>query len=185
LDAVQLNFDDNALTEIPSNFLIAAPNKIETISFGGNSITHIAPDAFRYFVGLHYLDLKQNLLSSLPVGMFQFLTNLTFLGLSENKFTSVPVLGYMPALEQLVLGGNSLVSVDPGAFIGVAGTLNALDLSSAFLVMKAVPANIFSLLVDLAILDLRDNFLTSLPDSVFDDCAKSLQSVNLNVGSFF
>ncbi|KAL4937399.1 hypothetical protein BDV06DRAFT_203002 [Aspergillus oleicola] len=103
------------------------------------------------FGGLEFLDLHGNLLQSLPIG-FRRLQRVHTLNLSNNKLNmdNIQVVLEMAALRDLKLAKNNL----EGPFLQDVGRLSSLE-----------------------VLDLHENSLTSLPETLAD--LKSLRVLNV------
>ena len=158
----ELHFAHNYLP----NFDVELYNtKLETLNLGHNQMKSVGRKAFRFLVSLETLDLSDNILGQSQAMFDTFSTlfsrnaNLTNLDLSGNLITSLPSATFATNtnLEHLVLADNLLEQV-------------RLNMSQ---------------LVDLKILDLKDNSIKSLNKASRDflDELYEKQSQNHN-GSF-
>ncbi|VDM23401.1 unnamed protein product [Toxocara canis] len=100
-------------------------------------------------------------LRSLPAAV-QLLESLTYLDLSENQLSTLPIGLFSIRLQVLLLTGNRLESL-PREIRQLAGSLHELDVSCNRL--RAIPADI-ALLKLLRVLNMRDNRLTRLPSEL-------------------
>ena len=127
------------------------------------------------------IDLGENELSNLPVGIFQNLPEVFFLSLDNNQLTSLPngifdnVYG---AWYALMLNNNQLTTLPNGIFDNLRGfaylTLNDNQLTS-------LPIGMFDTIDELHLLDLSNNRLTSLPSNIFDTVENNGNSANINL----
>jgi Leucine-rich repeat (LRR) protein len=119
------------------------------------------PPEIGNLVGLQYLDLSYNQLTSLPPEIGN-MTNLSGLSLVNNRLTSLPQeIGNLARLQWLELQGNQLTSLPPD--IGNLVSLWGLRLSGNQL--SSLPAEIGNL-ASLQELSLHNNQLTSLPPQI-------------------
>jgi len=114
-----------------------------TLLLSGKGITSLANDPFAGMDALVNLDLRENAISALPVGVFDALTSLEYLVLSNNAISALPA-GVFDALTSLVilyLYSNSI---------------------------SALPTDVFNVLTSLRLLYLGGNTISALPVGVFD-----------------
>jgi Leucine-rich repeat (LRR) protein len=155
--------------------LNAADNEIEELSdavFPDISPEDLDMDdqtAGNQFGGLEMLDLHNNKLSSLPIGMKR-LERLTSLNLAHNKLENdaIEVISQIESLKELKLGFNVLSGTLPTAVCNLQN-LETLDLHSNRLLV--LPEALREL-VSLKVLNVSSNQLTSLP-------MEALQELNL------
>ena len=142
-------------------------DSITRLRIGKAEIIVVKKNDFQGLTSLGDLDLSDNSLESLPVGVFDGLGALFYLDLYNNSLSSLPVSVFndLNMLEDLDLGGNSLTSLPVGVFDGL-GALEILELDSNSL--TSLPVGVFDELSSLKKLDLKDNGLNSLPVGVFD-----------------
>ena len=146
---------------------------LEYLDLGGNRISDNGLHVFsnRYNLrNLQFIDLRDNLLTSLQNGVFDGLNALNHLNLSGNRISDIglQVFSYRSDLWNLQiidLRGNLLTSLQNRVFDGLRA-LKYLYLRGNRI--SDIGLHVFSGRDDLRNLDLRDNLLTSLQDRVFD-----------------
>ena len=133
---------------------------LSTLDLNDKSITALKPNDF---AGLDVttLDLGNNQLTTLPLGVFDGLSNLSTLSLNDNRLTALP-LGIFDGLSNL-----STLS------------LNHNQLGTGALAAGALPVGVFSGLSNLSTLNLSHNQLTTLPSGTFNGLSSSITSLNL------
>ena len=142
------------------------------------------------------VDLSNNLLSTLPVGLFDDLPSVPRLELQNNRLTGLPegIFSELSNLEVLDLNHNQLSSLPENIFLRPDGVfsefpdLRVLDLSHNQL--TSLPENIFlrsegifSKLSNLEVLSLNHNEFTSLPEGIFSEYP-NLEVLSLNHNEF-
>ncbi|NXH19105.1 TPBG protein, partial [Bucco capensis] len=144
----------------------------KTVKCVNRNLTAIPPDLPPY---VRNLFITGNLLARLPAGAFsaRSLPDLIALNLSGNHLRAVEAgaLAALPALRQLDLSGNPLVSLSPQAFGEGGSPLEELALRGALRdhgVLLSVAAMLQSgTLRNLSHLELADNGLLLLPSGMF------------------
>ncbi|KHN70961.1 Leucine-rich repeat and calponin homology domain-containing protein 3, partial [Toxocara canis] len=134
-DVISADLSDNRLNELP--ICICELSSMETLRVRATGLRSL-PAAVQLLESLTYLDLSENQLSTLPIGLFSI------------------------RLQVLLLTGNRLESL-PREIRQLAGSLHELDVSCNRL--RAIPADI-ALLKLLRVLNMRDNRLTRLPSEL-------------------
>ncbi|XP_062427265.1 nephrocan-like [Rhea pennata] len=122
----------NHLKHIPT-FL---PSGLEILKLGDNSINTLHASDFEGLRKLTVLDIRNNLLVTLPLSVFSSLCNLQSLILDGNKLESVSAPPKLPRLKYLSMTDNRL---------------------------NSFPASFFAAFQNLQFLSLRGNFLTKVP----------------------
>ena len=117
--------------------------------------------------GLRTLELRWNLLRTLPRDVFADLGNLTELDLRDNRLATLPqdIFDPLGTLERLALSDNALTSLPDG----VAGLVRLAHLDLHDNWITSLREGIFADLSMLTTLDLHENHLQDLPEDVFDD----------------
>ncbi|NWV01723.1 LRC40 protein, partial [Upupa epops] len=106
-----VNFSKNQLSRIPPR-ITELKDWVCDVSLGFNKISCISPELC-ILHKLTHLDLRNNLLTSLPEEM-EALTRLQIINLSFNRFKVFPcVLYHILTLETILLSNNQVGSVDP------------------------------------------------------------------------
>lgn len=144
----------------------------KTVKCVNKNLTAVPPDLPSY---VRTLFITGNRLGRLPAGAFpaQRLPDLSALNLSGNRLGEVEAgaLSALPALRQLDLSGNPLVSLSPQTFGEGGSPLEELTLRGALrnhTVLLSLAAMLQSgALRNLSRLDLADNGLVVLPTSMF------------------
>ncbi|CAE7455960.1 IGFALS [Symbiodinium natans] len=163
---------------------VAGALRVKDLSLSNQSISSIAPHAFRSLHGLRRLSLSGNPLQILPDNLFAPLNGLEFLDLSradlhqlesssfaglsalrvlaldQNQLQQLPkgLLHPMPALEKLMLGGKAIA--DSGWKFRPKVFVPGNKLTS-------LPSDAFERSLQLRVLDLSDNRLETLPEGLF------------------
>ncbi|KAM6305339.1 leucine-rich repeat-containing protein 40 [Aegotheles albertisi] len=106
-----VNFSKNQLSEVPPR-VVELKDSVCDVSLGFNKISSISSELCMLHK-LTHLDIRNNLLTSLPEGM-EALARLQIINLSFNRFKVFPgVLYRLPALESILLSNNQVGSIDP------------------------------------------------------------------------
>uniref|UniRef100_A0A915A6Z3 Calponin-homology (CH) domain-containing protein n=2 Tax=Parascaris univalens TaxID=6257 RepID=A0A915A6Z3_PARUN len=149
------------LKEFPSNLAVKYDiSDVISADLSDNRMNEL-PVCICELSSMETLRVRATGLRSLPAAV-QLLESLTYLDLSENQLTSLPVGLFSIHLQVLLLAGNRLDSL-PREIRQLAGSLHELDVSCNRL--QAIPPDI-ALLKLLRVLNLRDNRLTHLPSEL-------------------
>uniref|UniRef100_F1KVB5 Leucine-rich repeat and calponiny domain-containing protein 3 n=1 Tax=Ascaris suum TaxID=6253 RepID=F1KVB5_ASCSU len=149
------------LKEFPSNLAVKYDiSDVISADLSDNRMNEL-PICICELSSMETLRVRATGLRSLPAAV-QLLESLTYLDLSENQLTSLPVGLFTIRLQVLLLSGNRLESL-PREIRQLAGSLHELDVSCNRL--QAIPPDI-ALLKLLRVLNLRDNRLTHLPSEL-------------------
>ena len=124
------------------------------------------PEIFQQVVHLQALDLSENLLSSLPLGLLDNMKHLVTLRIDNNKLTELPntTFHYVSNLKIISLVGNQLTHIEDGVFAGLP-LLTILDLSNNRLVHVSNNAlgPVYSDYLKLTDVSFSKNYLTDFP----------------------
>lgn len=135
--------------------------RITTIQFSHCRISYIEPDAFKgQETSLRSLNLRENEISELPIGSLRNLKNLTVLDLSKNRISNIPEDAFSGLKLVTLKLSNNEVTLAPGCFRGIEGTLKNLNLMGTR--QKKIPEALRGLKM-LAFLDLSQNSIRELP----------------------
>ena len=119
--------------------------------------------------GIEVLDLSNKGITELKVGDFDGLTALFHIDLTENALETLPVGIFdegLTKLELISLGNNNLTSLPLGTFDG--GLIKLRSLTMGQNELTSLPAGIFRNLPNLNTLSITYNQLTELPDRIFE-----------------
>ncbi|KPI98555.1 Carboxypeptidase N subunit 2 [Papilio xuthus] len=121
-------------------------------------IIKIEQEAFYRLPALAILDLGENKIESLPIGVFDRLPSLSRLNLSYNLLTELPdnIFNHNTELSVIDLEGNKLHTLKPGLFDSL-WRLSQLDLSHNMFTGKEIVPGIFERKRDISILSLSGN----------------------------
>lgn len=184
-DAPALESDDGAWYEsVDLVRLVAADNQIQTI--GENVFPDIdassletSDEEFKgnMFGGLETLDLHGNCLLTMPQGIRR-LANLTVMNLSKNRLDnkSLAVVAQVQSLRELRMTENALEGLLNPSISGLQ-RLEVLDLSNNGI--SALPDSLGDL-SNLQTLLLHSNRITSLPSTLFSSAALAVIDVSKN-----
>ena len=180
-ELTKLHLSHNKISEFPSTFCNMASLKCLLLS--GNLVEKL-PDDFGYLVNIEELDLCQNKLTTLPES-FGNLRTLKKLNLSKNQISSLPVsFEFLTSLRDLDLSSNKLVELPSGfgkltsleiveCRYNIIASINKFtenaNIKQLFLGynrLRDLPDDIFAEFPHLVSLDLRDNSLSKIPESL-------------------
>ena len=106
---------------------------LSSLDLNNKNITSLKPNDF---AGLDVatLNLHDNRLTTLPLGVFNGLSNLTTLNLRDNQLTALRARPFasLPNLTSLDLSGNQFSKLPDGIFAGLAQALTTFDISGQF-----------------------------------------------------
>jgi len=156
-EVIRLNLAHNALISFPP-FRLNAP-LLQNLNLNDNRLQALLPN-ITTLVALRTLNLSENQLTELPNEICE-LTNLQELYLDENQLTQLPEnLGRLQSLKTLILNRNGLTQLPDS----ICSLENLAILQASRNVLIILPNDLGNLPLDQ--LDLRDNQLWSLPDSI-------------------
>ncbi|GBB94024.1 hypothetical protein RclHR1_22770003 [Rhizophagus clarus] len=152
-----LNVSNNSFTEFPP--VICSIISLSELDMSFNNITDV-PIEIGNLVNLKRLFLIGNqIMGTLPAS-FEKLTSLRKLDIRRNQITNIDVLSSVPNLEVLLIESNHFSLVNEG--IGSSIT----ELSLAHSKLNELPDRLLEDLVSLEKLDLSNNQLTKIPNSI-------------------
>ena len=173
---INVQCGERNLTKVPI-MTFTEPVSILNVSF--NELATLEKETFFHYKTINYLYLQRCRLRNISEEAFHCLVKLTFVDLSDNLFTSVSPNLFIgnQHLNQLILRGNSLVDLQWNATL-LNGTphLSKLDLHSCKL--KKLSTESFSLLRNLQYIDISNNELELLNYDTLSS-HKQLEDVNL------
>ncbi|KAI1280410.1 Insulin-like growth factor-binding protein complex acid labile subunit [Halotydeus destructor] len=172
----QLSLTEGNLTVIGSRDFVHYPSLL-SLSLGNNRISKISPSSFRPLGRLSALDLSANEIELLPEERLSGLKLLVELNLSRNHLLEMP--SFSPdliRLRQLDLSHNRLTRVDSFGHLGE--TMQLIVLANNMI--GWIAANAFQNLTSLETLDMSNNFITHLQDSLFTPVEVSLETILLS-----
>ncbi|KFM63354.1 Leucine-rich repeat neuronal protein 2, partial [Stegodyphus mimosarum] len=155
---------------------------LQELHLNSNKIKSIAA-SFTVYHHLHYLDMSQNLLTSLGSDNFAEQRELVVLHLNSNKISSLKSKTFvcLSSLKILRLDGNLISDIADDAFEPLH-SLENLDLSRNRI--STLSSSAFSGLINLKELYLRDNKLTRVPTESFQNII-SLRSLDLGMNFMY
>lgn len=138
---------------------------LENLKFTNNHLVDVEEDVFANTPNLKTLHLENNRLE-LKGNLFKYTPLLTFLDLSQNELTEIPVgiFRFLGKLLKLHLWANSLTDLNEHTFEGVF-SLNTLELSKNRI--ENISEKTFNNLRDLQQISLSFNQIKFLPRSLF------------------
>ncbi|GFR15104.1 leucine-rich repeats and immunoglobulin-like domains protein 3 [Trichonephila clavata] len=177
-DTLTVWCDGAALDVVP----ITLNPVLQELHLNGNKIKSVTA-SFTVYQNLRFLDMSQNLLSTLGKNNFLEQKDLRILHLNHNKITSLKANAFngLSALKVLRLDGNAISEIDDEAFEPLY-SLENLDLSRNSI--STLSSSTFSGLINLKELFLRDNRLTRVPTESFEN-VKSLRSLDLGMNYIY
>ncbi|GFS34336.1 leucine-rich repeats and immunoglobulin-like domains protein 3 [Trichonephila inaurata madagascariensis] len=177
-DTLTVWCDGAALDVVP----ITLNPVLQELHLNGNKIKSVTA-SFTVYQNLRFLDMSQNLLSTLGKNNFLEQKDLRILHLNHNKITSLKANAFngLSALKVLRLDGNAISEIDDEAFEPLY-SLENLDLSRNSI--STLSSSTFSGLIKLKELFLRDNRLTRVPTESFQN-VKSLRSLDLGMNYIY
>ncbi|UYV67502.1 hypothetical protein LAZ67_5000948 [Cordylochernes scorpioides] len=139
--------------------------RVRTLIFSSKTATIINPDIFQNLPYLTFLDLSNNLLTTLTSNFFDSLTNVSSVSLGFNSLTFLPEdVFFKLNLFHIDLGDNKLESLPEKIFKGQFGIKNMLIPRNKLTVL---PEHIFDDQKAVRYLDLTQNNLLSLSPGAF------------------
>ncbi|XP_037323877.2 transforming growth factor beta activator LRRC32 isoform X1 [Pungitius pungitius] len=212
---LSLDLSENKMSSFP---LLPRNNRLEHLDVSRNRLQSVndtgTPDEKTFLYHLRYLDMSYNHLKSLPECFFHCMGSLEVLNVSNNCISSFSIaderflrtvktinLGYnslrsltfgentLQSLEELVLRGNDLATLDHGVFRQLPSIKhlqlrqNNLEICSSDRERQDAPGCVsFSSVPTLEILDLSDNQLRTLPADAFAGSPLKSLDLSLNPG---
>ncbi|XP_068222848.1 G-protein coupled receptor GRL101-like [Palaemon carinicauda] len=161
---------ERGLTRVP----VDIEPQISRFHLAGNFLnSSMDINTFVQYRHIIFLDLSNNSLTSLPIGMFQTLNRLRILDLRHNFISTIANSTFLGLanLRTLHLDGNRLMVLEPWGLYGLS-SLSTLDLSQQHL--KNVTRHSFLGLRTLLSLNISHNRLQYLPDGTFSGLSNLL-----------
>ncbi|CAG9569217.1 unnamed protein product [Danaus chrysippus] len=161
--------------------LVSDNNRTSSVTLRGCRVSGVEYEAFENMPSLKYIDLSQNSISELKLGVLDDIKTVTHLNLSYNALTTFPIglFDQLPNLSTLDLTSNSLENIE----LVVFDTLQKLKyLNLADNNISTIKGSVFKTLKRLKSIILRGNKLTSLPVELFQDM-KNLANIDLSHNS--
>ena len=158
--------DSPLLTTVPANAFSEVVG-LEYIYMAENGISSVDADAFDGLTSLEELYLGGNEIATLNADIFDDLTNLHILSISYSKASIVPgdFAGFTGLDELEIVDSPSLTTVPANAFNEVTGLTELRLRQNA---ISSVDADAFDGLTELKLLYLDDNEITTLHEDIFD-----------------
>ncbi|XP_077025078.1 chondroadherin-like protein isoform X2 [Tamandua tetradactyla] len=158
-----LYLEHNRFLQVPWAALRALP-RLFSLHLQHNAVTHLAPGDLAGAQALRWLYLSGNHISHVSPGALGPAQELEKVYLDRNQLQEVPTeaLEGLPALLELQLSGNLLRTLQDGAFLPVAESLQHLFLNGSGL-EQISPAAFSGLGPRLQSLHLQNNQLSALP----------------------
>ncbi|XP_078578130.1 uncharacterized protein LOC144863042 [Branchiostoma floridae x Branchiostoma japonicum] len=178
---LELNLEDNFITELRSNSFRLRPN-LQILRLGGNKIIDVTNSAFDGLSQLLKLYLNRNNIETIEAfGSLSGPSSLELLDLQKNKLTSISIGTFtgIPLLTELNLSSNNISKIEDGSF-GHLKKLRVLYLNSNQ-ILKLTNATFFGM-SSLNRLTLSNNKIQNLPDMALKG-AGSLEFLDLTSNS--
>ena len=159
----------NEISQLPENFGYLC--NIEELELSQNKLVSL-PESFGNLRQLKRLDLSKNLIKDIPAG-FECLSCLRDLNISSNKLVTLPAgFGKLTSLE-IVEGRYNLIT----SITKFDEKANIKQLFLGYNRIRELPDDIFDEFPNLVSLDLRDNSISTLPNSLIG--LKVLERIDL------
>lgn len=170
----------SSLNYVLKQGIVSGNNRTLGLTLRKCEIATVELQAFQKLSSLKYMDLSQNSISYLKVGVLDSAKYMTYLNLSNNALTAVPLglFDQITILEVLDLKQNKIQQLMLGLFDSLKKLRN-LDLSSNLLVGKDLNPYIFDRNRYITNLDLSKNDMSETP-SKFLHAFEDLQFLNLD-----
>ncbi|KAL3888340.1 hypothetical protein ACJMK2_000710 [Sinanodonta woodiana] len=159
---------------------LAGKTQLRILSIRRYGIKHLVNESLSICTNLIVLDLSDNLILSLPVGIFHDLNSLKTLNLSKNALTSLDsstgLFSHLRSLTHLYLGFNKLTRINNSMFRNMTG-LSQLGLESNRI--STIDSDTFQAIHSLQAINLSNNTLTNIQSELFKGLSKLLR-IELN-----
>ncbi|OTF81634.1 hypothetical protein BLA29_007157, partial [Euroglyphus maynei] len=164
------------LTVLSTNDFIGL-NHLEQLILNDNQIQTISPSTFRSLSRLLVLDLSMNRLDNLPQERLIGLIKLETLNISHNSLTEMPLFTIDTGkhLHTLDISFNRISRIE--SFGPLSSSLKQLSLRHNMI--SWIANNAFQNMTSLTMIDLRQNFLTQISETIFESIEVRLQSIML------
>lgn len=180
----RLSFDENDITECLPGMLATKPSGVTGLNFQHNRISRIDPGAFKWFPNVSLLLLSSNELTEIATGCLEDLPRLAIFHIPNNKFRALPTFPALPITTLKLDNNHLMVKPTRQLFSNVVATLRILSIQNIGLNNLGLDADLLSEMSALVSLDLTDNDLSELPDTLFDGL-KNLSTVAMPVMQFW
>lgn len=176
LDILDLR-DSNVIT-IPPN-IYSKLNNLRQLILSNTSLSYLEEKSLYGLLSLSFLDLSENKLSALPVGLFQScIHSLEILDLSHNRISNITksYFSSVTSLQVLDLSHNTIAVIDENAFenLNILSNLKLTDNS-----INQLPEILFKNVFSLKEVHLNRNEITVIPRNIFKH-SRNLLSANLD-----
>jgi len=172
----ELNMSANPLSGTLS---FSGLSNLQYLDISNSQITSLDGSDFSDLINLLQLNINSNRISNIPTGIFSHLSSLTYLDFEYNSITNLQsnVFSGLTSLTDIVGDNNIISNIEIGAFNG----LNSIEnINLANNQLSGLTYGIFSGLTNFSgMLYLVNNYISSLPDDIFEDLI-SLKYLYLN-----
>jgi len=160
----ELHLANNTLSSLPSNVL-EGQKQLEMLDLSGNllSSSHLTSSLTRDMFSLLEINLSNNLIDYISPEFLSTLPNLQIMKLSANKISTMTMSPSLFQLRDLDLSGNKLVKISAD---NLAGLESLTHLSLANNQIQTIHPATFRNASQILVLDISDNQLMSLPDTL-------------------
>ena len=155
---------NNTLSSLDLN-LLTGQKQLELLDLSGNLLpsSALSPSLTRDMFSLLHLDLSHNMIDNLRPEFLETLPNLQKLRVASNKLSSLSLSPSLFQLRELDLSDNKLVKIDSD---NLAGLESLTHLSLAANQIQTIHSATFRNASQILVLDISDNQLMSLPESL-------------------
>ncbi|XP_053503649.1 lumican [Ictalurus furcatus] len=177
----KLNLSNNKIRVIDKHVFENYSN-LNKLCLSNNHLKNLEEGTFRGALDLTHLDLSENRLTSVPTGALKDTPNLTSLFLQKNAITFVPENAFsgLSALKKLDLSNNYIVHLNEKS---LKSLFNLVELDLSFNQLRTLKS-VLQDLEKLKILKLHQNYLSSLPNGVFNNLTE-LTELRLDSNNLF
>ncbi|CAH0597691.1 unnamed protein product [Chrysodeixis includens] len=160
--------------------LVSDDTRTSSIILKSCRITDVEYESFNSLTALKHLDLSQNKIQKLKLGVIDEPKQLTHLNLSHNQITAFPLglFDQVTRLTHLDLKGNKISNLELGIFDPLHG-LKVLDLSSNNLLGRDLNPYVFDQSTHITWLDYSRNDMSDAPQNLLH-ALDSLEFLNLD-----
>lgn len=139
--------------------------ELKTLNLTHNSLSTLMDTNFKGLASLKHLDMSYNLIESVPSAVFRHVRHLHSLSLANNRISSLVTRIFfgLSRLEHLDLSNNPIKELQPELFSDVPVLKK---FSCAACDLSEIKENILIMIPEVKDLNLRDNFLTQIPQGL-------------------